>query len=114
MVRAQVPFDFQVNGQLLPAGDYIIKRDSQEPKRLLILSSEQKLMVIINTIPHSLSKSPARTSLLFRSYGKQHFLAEVRVAGNEYGYALIKSKAERRLAQAAEAKAKSSDAATSN
>jgi len=113
-VRVQVPLDFQVNGQLLPAGDYIIKRDSQEPKRLLIQSPERKLMVIVNTIPHSLSKFPARTSLLFRSYGEQHFLAEVRVAGNENGYALIKSKAERKLAQAAEAKAKSSDAATSN
>ncbi|MGH9831651.1 MAG: hypothetical protein ACREBD_39190 [Blastocatellia bacterium] len=104
IVRVQVPFDFQVNGQQLKAGEYIIKRDSQEPRRLLIQSTEGKTRVIVNTIPHRLSKDPSRASLLFRSYGEQRFLAEVRVAGNEDGYALTKSKAERRLAQIAEAK----------
>jgi uncharacterized protein (TIGR03437 family) len=104
IVRAQVPFDFQVNGQQLKAGEYIIIRDSQEPRRLLIHSSEWKLMVIINTIPHRLSKAPTQTSLLFQSYGGQYFLAEVRVEGNEDSYALVKSKAERKLARLAEAK----------
>src|SRR5574341_222895 len=99
IVKVQVPFDFQVNGQQLKAGEYIIERDSQAPKRLYIQPSERKLLVIVNTIPHRLSKDPSRTSLLFRSYGEQHFLAEVQVAGNEDGYALIKSKAERELAR---------------
>lgn len=111
-VRVQVPFDFQVNGQRLSAGDYIIKRDSQNPKCLRIYSSEGKVLAIVNTIPHRLSKDPTRPSLLFRSYGEQHCLAEVRVAGNEDSYALVKSKAERKLARVADTKP--SDPTTSN
>ncbi len=104
IVKVQVPFDFQVNGQQLKAGEYIIERDSQEPRRLMIQSTDGKTRVIVNTIPHRLSKNPSRTSLLFQSYGEQHFLAEVRVAGNGDSYAFIKSKAERELARMAEAK----------
>ncbi|MGH9838492.1 MAG: hypothetical protein ACREEM_06895 [Blastocatellia bacterium] len=103
-VRVQVPFDFQVNGQQLKAGEYVIRRDSREPRRLLIQTAEGKTRVIVDTILHRLSKDPSQTSLLFRSYGEQHFLSEVRVAGNENSYALIRSKAERELARMAEAK----------
>jgi hypothetical protein len=114
MVKVQVPFDFQVNGRELKAGEYIIERDSQEPRRLLIQSTEGKTLVIVNTMLRRLSKDPSRTSLLFQSYGEQHFLAEVRVAGNEYGYTLIKSKAERKLARMAEAEAKPGGATTNH
>lgn len=34
-------------------------------------------MVIANTIMRRLPKNPARTNLLFRSYGEKRFLAEV-------------------------------------
>ena len=111
IVKVQVPFDFQVNGRELKAGEYIIERDSQEPRRLLIQSTKGKTLVIVNTILRPLSKDPSRTSLLFQSYGEKHFLAEVRVAGNEYGYTLIKSKAELKLARMAETK---SGGATTN
>jgi hypothetical protein len=114
IVKVQVPFDFQVNWQQLKAGEYTIKRDPQEPRRLTIQSSGRKVWVVVNTIPHRLSKDPTQPSLLFRSYGEQHFLAEVWVTGNKDGYALIKSKAERRLARMAKADAKPGDATTNN
>lgn len=71
-------------------------------------------MVIANTIMRRLPKNPARTNLLFRSYGEKRFLAEVQVSGNGEGYAFIKSKAERRRAQIAEAKTLHATRAISN
>ncbi len=100
----QVPFEFQVNEKLLPAGKYVIKRDPQMPKFLQIQSTEQNILVVVNTIPLTLLKEPARTSLTFKKYGEKHFLSEVKVLGRGDGYALFKSKTERRLAQIAESK----------
>jgi len=104
LITVQVPFEFQVNGKLLPAGEYVIKRDPQMPQLLLIQCPEQNIWVTVHTIPHSLSGQPARTSLTFKQYGEKRFLSEVKVLGRGDGYALIKSKAERRLARIAEAK----------
>jgi len=105
LMTIQVPFDFQVNEKLLQAGKYEIKRDPQNPRILMIQCLERKIWVTVHTIPHSLSKEPARTSLIFTEYGAKRFLSEVKVLGREDGFALIKSKSERRLAQTAEAKA---------
>jgi len=104
LMTVQVPFEFQVNEKVLPAGKYIIKRDPQAPNFLQIHCPDQKIWAPVHTIPHSLSEQPTRTSLIFNEYGAKRFLSEVRVLGREDGYALIKSRAERRLAQSAESK----------
>jgi len=104
LIRVQVPFEFQAGGKLLPAGKYVIRRASQSPSFLLIQCLDQNIWAAVHTIPHSLSKAPTRTSLTFNKYGEKCFLSEVKVLERESGYALIKSKAERRLAQIAEAK----------
>lgn len=103
LMTIQVPFEFQVNEQLLPAGKYVIKRDPQTPQLLLIQSTEQNIGVTVHTIPHSLPEYPTRGSLTFQEYDEKHFLSEVKLLGRGDGYALIKSKAERRLAQIAKA-----------
>ncbi|MGH9853607.1 MAG: hypothetical protein ACREBD_27525 [Blastocatellia bacterium] len=104
LIKVQVPFEFQVDEKLLPAGKYVIRRDPQAPKFLRIQSTEQNILVIVNTIPLTLSKHPARTSLIFKKYDEKYFLSEVKVAGRGDGYALFKSKTERRLAQIEKAK----------
>ena len=104
LMTVQVPFEFQVNEKMLPVGKYHIKRDPQNPQILLIQCPEQNIWVTIHTLQHSLSEQPAQTSLIFKEYEGKHFLSEVRVLGRGDGYALIQSKAERRLAQSAKAK----------
>jgi len=99
VMTVQVPFDFQVNERLLPAGKYLIKRASQTPNFLLIQCPEQKIWVTVHTILHRLSEYPTRTSLTFKKYDEKHFLSELKVEGRGDGYALFKSKTERRLAQ---------------
>ena len=103
LTTVQIPFEFQVNEKLLPAGKYVINRDPQTPNFLLIQCPEQNIWVTVRTIPRSLPEYPAQTSLIFTGYGAKRFLSEVRVLGRGDGYALIKSKAERRLAQSAKA-----------
>jgi len=104
MATVQIPFDFQVHDQLLPAGKYVVKRDPQAPQWLLIQSLDRKRQahVLVHTIPHQLPNYQAKTSMVFRKYGERQFLAEVRLVGHGDGFALIKSKAERELAQAKE------------
>jgi hypothetical protein len=103
LVKFEAPFEFQVNEQRMPAGEYIVKRDKQAPQLLLIQSTKRKTGTVVHTMSHLLPKYPARTSLIFTQYNDQHFLSEVRLQGTDYGYALIKSKTERRLARAAKA-----------
>jgi|SRR5215831_186146 len=102
VATVQIPFDFQVQEQLLPAGKYVVKSDLQAPQWLLIQSLDRKrqAQLYVHTIPHKLTDYPAKTSMVFRKYGERQFLAEVRLEGHGDGYALIKSKAERQLAQA--------------
>jgi hypothetical protein len=104
MMTVQVPFDFQVNEKLLPAGEYVIKRDPQVPRLLLIQCPQRKISVGVYTIPLSLSKPLTRASLTFTDYGEKRFLSEVKILSRDLGYELIKSKAEQRLAQLAEVK----------
>jgi hypothetical protein len=43
LMTIQVPFDFQVNEKLLPAGKYVIKPNPQTPQILLIQLNETEL-----------------------------------------------------------------------
>jgi len=104
LMTVQVPFDFQVGEKLLPAGKYVIKRDPQMPQLLMIQSPERKIFAVVYTITLNLPEESARTSLTFKGYGEKRFLSEVKVLGRGVGYALTKSKTERRLARMAEAK----------
>lgn len=99
LMTVQIPFEFQVGEKSLPAGKYVIKRDSQLPKLLQIQCPERKISVTVYTIPLNLPKEPTRTSLTFTEYGEKHFLSEVKIWGRDLGYALTKSKTEHRLAQ---------------
>ncbi len=100
----QIPFDFQVNDELLPAGKYDIKRDPQMPQVLLIRCADRNISVMVHVISLNLSKEPTRTSLTFKEYGGKHFLSEVKVLERAIGYTLTRSKAEHKLAKLAEAK----------
>lgn len=103
LLTIKAPFEFQVGDKLLPAGQYTIKRDRQTPQLLMLQGAEQRTLVVVQTIVRELWQEPARSGLSFKSYGEQHFLAEVRVVGRGVSYALIPSKAERRLARLTEA-----------
>lgn len=98
LMTVQVPFDFQVNGNQLPAGKYTFKRIPSMPNVLIIQGSG-----LTATVMYAASSAPSEMdmdfTLSFNEYGDQRFLSEVKVTRRGYEYSLTKSKAERELRQ---------------
>lgn len=104
LLTVEIPFEFQINEQQLPAGKYVIKRSPQMPQVLLLQSPSQNTLVMVQTTTLELTKEAGQPGLLFKGYGTARFLAEIKVAGSGNCYTFPKSKTERRLAQLSEAK----------
>lgn len=113
-MTVQVPFEFQVNETVLPAGKYVVRRDTQMPGILQVQSPDKKIFVLVNTEPLNLSGQRAKASLTFKEYEGKHFLSEVKFSRYGLGYSLTASKAERKLAQAAKAKMNPTSASMNN
>lgn len=99
LMTAQIPFDFQVGEKQLPAGEYTIKRDPRMTGLLVLEGQRRQTLVTVYSFPLHQPKESDRLSLIFKEYDGTHFLAEVKIAERGYGYALAKSKTERRLAK---------------
>ena len=100
-VKAHIPFDFIVDKQTLPTGDYTIQRVNDH---VLVLRDQQnKVVANLNTLD---VYAPARLTdgvsaqLRFRRYGTQVFLAAVYDGRDSYGSAIMPSAAERAAAKA--------------
>ena len=53
LVKANVPFAFEVNGQSMPAGKYLIQQDQNSPETLLIRGDQRTnshAAVFVNTV----------------------------------------------------------------
>ena len=99
-ITAHVPFAFQIGNKTLPAGDYSVKRVSQNA--LLVVSADGEQSVITQaprSIEGNVNAKPGAEKLVFRQYGDQHFLAQVWMAKGSAGRALDMTKAERKVAE---------------
>ena len=103
-LKANIPFDFIVADQTLPAGEYSITRTRQySGDDLLTISSADghTLAVLFTSSVQSLT--PKRHGvMIFHRYGNEHFLSEVWPAGAITGRSLFKSRSERDLKREAE------------
>jgi hypothetical protein len=98
-LTVNIPFDFTVTDQKLPAGKYTIGRAQQGNGDLVIQISrvDGDESVARLTIP-VITRDPANEGLLvFHQYEDQYFLYEIWPAGGHTGRALPKSRAERDL-----------------
>jgi hypothetical protein len=78
-VEAKVPFDFIVHGKTLPAGDYILEHDDNQPSVLFIRSKDgMRAEAIVLTEPAG-DRDPAgdTPALRFTHRGTQYYLADV-------------------------------------
>jgi hypothetical protein len=98
----QIPFEFQANGKLLPAGRYVVKHSPRMPLLISIQSRERNVQLYLNIAPSGLLDQSIQSSLIFKKYGENYFLSEMKLQGSEFGYTLLKTKDERRMAQVAE------------
>ena len=100
-LTANIPFDFSVGSEKLPAGKYWISRAQQSNGDTVvqIMSTDLHSNLARFTIPVLASNPAKESSLVFRRYGDEYFLAEIWPVGSETGRELPKSRAERELAR---------------
>src|SRR5205085_5482669 len=73
LIKINVPFDFQVNGKTLPAGEYAVKRLSENV--LLIRSADGNAQAIAPVSGRvQTNAKEAEERLVFHQYGGQYFL----------------------------------------
>jgi len=94
-MKANVPFDFVVNGSTLPAGEYSIQSfGTADGKTLLVKNADLTDKALVNSISVQSLRSAKETKLVFHRYGDRYFLAEVWTEGNDRGNELPKSSRE--------------------
>jgi hypothetical protein len=99
-LKADVPFEFIVNGSTLPPGQYTIQSfGTVDGKTLLVRNADKNENATVNSINVESRESAPVTKLIFHRYGSRYFLSQVWVAGNERGNALPKSHRESELAR---------------
>ena len=98
-IRVSIPFDFNVEGKILPAGDYEIRRINDEPAELLIQNvNHRRDERMFQTEPLDARRIPNHSLLVFHRYGENgYFLSEVMTAGEQTGEELRPTRAERTL-----------------
>ena len=97
-IRVSIPFDFTVEGRTLPAGNYEVRRISDEPTGLLIQNVRRRRdEAMFQTEPRDERRIPNHSLLVFHRYGDSYFLSEVMTAGQETAEDLRPTRAERTL-----------------
>ena len=101
-LRADVPFNFTVNGTTMPAGSYTVSKTGEGITSLTIRSDNDNAVKFVT--PHRVEspKIADRTKLVFHCYsGRDHcFLYQLWVEGEAAGQELPKSSLEKEVATA--------------
>jgi hypothetical protein len=93
-VRANVPFDFTVGNDLLPAGTYTIKPQSTA---VIAIQNHDKPIAVLSLVHQDGNKSTNGGKLTFHKYGDQYFLSEILCDGANMNVEIPTSKAEKRV-----------------
>ena len=93
----QVPFDFNVGDQVVPAGQYDVIIPSNTGGALWILNhdGDAQRMILVRTAERRGDKMIAK--LVFHRYGSTYFLAQAWMSGDSTGCEISKTKQERAL-----------------
>ena len=96
-VVANIPFEFEVGGTTLKAGEYSVKAFTANADALLITSDDSKDRAIRFSNTIEARNVPKQAKLVFHRYGQRYFLSEVWTQGERTGRQLLKSSAERAI-----------------
>jgi hypothetical protein len=90
-ITVKLPFAFVVNGRTLPAGSYTVKRLSDQPFSVLMLTSHNTGTSVF-VLPSELEDaSDYKPNLRFRKVGDQHFLSAIQTADYVYNFSVPRS-----------------------
>jgi hypothetical protein len=99
-LEVSIPFDFQVGSKTLPAGEYSIKRLTQNS--MLVQSADGEVSAIAQTpgaVQTGVNQKAAEERLVFHQYGTQFFLSQIWMVKGSDGRELNKSEAERQASR---------------
>lgn len=100
-VKANIPFDFMVGNEKMPAGEYLIERHAF-PSSLVVMNVETGARIAVYTTPMQISDREG-TTLVFHKYGDRAFLTQVKSGAWGVGQELPRTKLERELSAKAKA-----------
>ena len=94
-MRAQVPFEFNVNKQALPADQYEVQVKRMGSTWALQISRKGQTAGIYFATQRTIrGAAPDTPQLIFHRYGDQYFLAQVRLSNDHEALSLPKSRLE--------------------
>ena len=99
-LEVNIPFEFQIGNETLPAGEYTIKRLTQNSVLVRSLDGQRKAIARTPRAITGESVETAREKLVFNQYGKKYFLSQVWMARGSDGRELYKSEAEQEVTDA--------------
>jgi hypothetical protein len=96
-VKANVPFEFVVGNEMLPAGEYTVRSATSSGQALIIQSDDASHAIyrLSNTIRPKTDDGEAR--LVFHRYGQNYFLKQVWEGGDTSGREVLESKQEKAI-----------------
>lgn len=93
-----IPFDFNVAGKMLPAGEYIVRRATQNTNEGWQISRKDgRAGVFVLTMSIQTGAVNENSRLVFNRYDDQYFLSQVWMSGDSDGRGLFRSGKERSL-----------------
>lgn len=95
-IVVNIPFDFNVKGKMLPAGDYVVTSASMADNTGLIMKrrdGQGNAIALTKSIESGKAQSESR--LVFKRYGERYFLSQVWTSGSNLGRELYKTRQER-------------------
>jgi hypothetical protein len=97
-VKADIPFNFVVGDQVLPAGEYLVTAQGSG-QAILIRSTDSKNAAMAVTFRCGSVNPSKDTKLVFHALGGRYFLSQVWAQGYSQGRELPKSGAEIEMAK---------------
>jgi hypothetical protein len=95
VVEVNVPFSFNVNTNVLPAGHYSIAVDMEQPS-ILTFRDRTRGIVAVNLAINDPSGASKAGTVVFSHYGDQYFLKEIHFRSSSSGVVFPASKLEKR------------------
>jgi hypothetical protein len=98
-LKANVPFDFTVDGTPLPAGQYLVESLDDQGKALSFRSLDSDAKTLMMTRPAETLNVASETKFVFHHVGDQYFLSQIWVQGNNLGHEIPRTAQEKKLAR---------------
>jgi hypothetical protein len=99
-LKADIPFEFQVRGQLMPAGTYNIEQlssVSSQPEVMTVVDQAFTHKIVFLVQPVTGNRVPEQAKLVFTRFQDRYFLSQIWTTDTAQGLQLRKSRTELEL-----------------